>query len=161
MPTEHDLESGACDPRIVALAHPSLDHAVAEFAAEMRNEQRFFASATPKLRSSSLELLTADRGLRHGSMIDQRLIAMSRVGSGGRAVIAVTVDWRGRGVGRQLLLFTLQRAAAYGHRRVVFHSGRRSRAFVDLAESIGAVVVDQGCGRLDVVFAIERSARIA
>ena len=85
-------------------------------------------------------------------MVEQRLIGMSLVEHDGSAFIAVVQQQRRRGVGRQLLHATLQRAASHGHERVTFRSSWRSRAFVGLAESTGATVVDHGRGRVDLVF---------
>lgn len=146
---------------IVALAHPSVEAAIAGFADEMRGEQRFFATATPKLATSSLQRLVADGGIRLGVMIDQRLIAMSRVERDGSSVIAVVRAVRGRGVGRRLLESTLRRAADHGHERVVFHSSRRSKAFVELAAAVGATLVDQGRGQVDLIFEAEHYRHIA
>ena len=140
------------DRLLVALAHPSLEHAIALFADELAREQRFFGTAAPKLSLSSLGSLTTHRGIRLGMMVEQRLIGMSLVEPDGSAFIAVAQHQRRRGVGRQLLHATIQRAASHGHERVTFRSSWRSKAFVRLAESTGATVVDHGRGRVDVVF---------
>lgn len=140
------------DRLLVALAHPSLEHAIALFADELASEQRFFGTAAPKLPLSALNHLTTHRGIRLGMMVEQRLIGMSLVEHDGSAIIAVAQQQRRNGVGRELLQATLQRAASRGHERVAFRSSWRSRAFVGLAASIGATVVEHGRGRVDLVF---------
>ena len=146
------------DRLLVALAHPSLEQAIALFADELAREQRFFGTAAPKLPLSSLECLTTHGGIRLGMMVEQRLIGMSLVEPDGSAFIAVAQHQRRRGVGRQLLHATLQRAAAHGHDRVTFRSSWRCKAFVRLAESVDATVVDHGRGRIDLVFQVESLA---
>ncbi len=149
------------DHLLVALTHPSLEHTVAAFAAELMLEQRFFGTAAPKLPRASLENLTTPGGIRLGVMAGGRLVAMSRVEQDGAAVIAVLQQRRSQGIGRQLLEATLHRAATHGHDNVTFRSSWRSKSFIRLAESTGAAVVEHGRGRIDLVFAIGRSAHIA
>ena len=149
------------DHLLVALAHPSLEQAVAVFAAELLREQRFFGTAAPKLPRASLENLTTQGGIRLGIMVGRRLVGMSRVEHDGAAVIAVVQQHRGRGIGRELLERTLCRAAQHGHDDVTFRSSWRSKSFIRLAESTGAAVVEHGRGRIDLVFAVGTSAHIA
>ena len=85
---------------------------------------------------------------------------MSLVEHGGSEIIAVVQQQRRQDIGRQLLHATLERADAYGHERVTFRSSWRSRAFVGLAESIGATVVDHGRGRVDLAFQVESAALV-
>jgi GNAT superfamily N-acetyltransferase len=148
-------------PVLVALAHPSLEQAVAVFAEELSCEQRFFGTAAPRIPRASLENLTTRGGIRLGLMVGDQLVAMSRVEHDGAAVIAVVQRFRGQGLGRHLLESTLRRAATHGHDRITFRSSWRSRSFIGLAESTGATVVDHGRGRIDLVFAVGRSAHIA
>jgi GNAT superfamily N-acetyltransferase len=158
---DQEPNTAATDHLVVALAHPSLERAVTAFSEQLTSEQRFFGTAAPKLPSSSLEHLTTQGGIRLGVMVGHRLVGMSRVEDDGSAVIAVVQPWRGHGVGRQLLGSTLERAATLGHERVTFRSCWRSRAFIGLAESTGATVVDHGRGRIDLIFALERCTHIA
>ena len=158
---DHDLEPAAAERLVVALAHPSLDGAVAAFADELLREQRFFGTAAPKLPAAALCNLTTGGGTRLGMMVGGRLVGMARVDADGAAVIAVVQPLRGRGLGRELLQSTLRRAAAQGHDRVTFPSSWRSGAFIRLAESSGATVVDHGRGRLEVVFALRHLSYIA
>ena len=149
------------DHLLVALAHPSLEHSVADFAAALMFEQRFFGTAAPKLPRASLENLTTQGGIRLGVLAGGRLVAMSRVEQDGAAVIAVVQQHRGQGIGRQLLESTLRRTATHGHDDVTFRSSWRSKSFIRLAESTGAAVVEHGRGRIDLVFAVGTSAHIA
>ena len=150
----HPVETDPTEHLIVALGHPSVEQAIAAFAAELAREQRFFGTAAPRLPASSLSSLTTHGGIRLGTMVGQRLIGMSLVDHGGAAIIAIVQQQRRQGVGRHLLDATLRRAAAHGHERVTFRSSWRSRAFVGLAESVGATVVDHGRGRIDLVFEV-------
>ncbi len=152
------MENTTCEqPTLVALDHPSLVGIIDEFAGELRDEQRFFGpSSTPKPGRRLIERLTSPSDLRTGSMFDGRLVAMSRVGDDGVLDIVVVADWRGRGVGHVLLRHTLERAARIGHERIVLRSSRRSAAVAALGRAIGAVTVDRGQGRIDVVFPTHR-----
>ncbi|MFT4656921.1 MAG: GNAT superfamily N-acetyltransferase [Candidatus Aldehydirespiratoraceae bacterium] len=161
MPFDQTLEPSTTERFVVALAHPSLDDAVALFSTEIRAEQRYFGNAAPKLPASSLSRLNTPGGLRLGVMVNGRLIAMSRVDRDGDAVMAVVQPSRGQGVGRQLLQATLSRAASQGCERVIFRSSRRSKAFVSLAETVDATLVDHGSGRIDLIFAVKRITHIA
>ena len=156
-----DLKSNNSDHLLVALDHPSLGDAVAMLAAELDGERRFFGTPAPKLTASGLANLTAAGGIRLGVMSDRRLIAMSRVDDSGNTVLAVADRWRGRGVGQNLLLGTLIWAAEHGHERIVFHSSWRSKAFIALADSVGATIVDHGRGRVDLIFAMTQSKATA
>jgi GNAT superfamily N-acetyltransferase len=161
MRCEPDPRTATHERLVVALAHPSLEVAVAVFARQMRCEQRFFGTAAPKLPRSSLENLTTQGGIRLGVMVDHRLVAMSRVDHDGSAIIAVVQQHRGRGIGRQLLQTTLRRAARHGHRCVTFRSSRRSKAFIRLAESTGATVVDHDRGCTELIFAVDHATDIS
>ena len=149
-------------PIIVALDHPSIQHAVDRFATELKQEKRYFGpSATPAPFPSLIRELTQPGGLRLGTMVDGRLVAMARVADSGETALAVVDDWRNRGVGRSLLTFTARRAGELGHGRIVLHSSRRSRALASLGSTIGATTVDHGRGRIDLIFATERFAHTA
>ena len=155
------VDTDPAEHLLVALAHPSLEQAIAAFADELACEQRFFGTAAPKLPLSSLQHLTTHGGIRLGMMLGERLVGMSLVEHGGAATIAVVQQQRRRGVGRRLLRATLQRAAAHGHERVTFRTSWQSRGFVALAESVGATVVDHGRGRIDLVVEVAAIAPTA
>lgn len=149
-------------PLIVALDHPSLIEAIDQFAGELHNEQRFFGSSAASAPFPSLiNQVTSSGGMRLGMMIDGRIVAMARVEASGDTSIAVVADWRGRGIGRALLASTVRRASQMGLSRLVVRSSQRSRSVAALGRSVGAVTVDQGRGRVDLIFPIDRATRTA
>jgi len=149
-------------PLIVALDHPSLIEAIDQFADELHNEQRFFgSSAAPAPFPSLINRVTSSGGMRLGAMVDGHIVAMARVEDSGDTSIAVVADWRGRGIGRALLAATVRRAGQMGLSRLVVRSSQRSRSVAALGRSVGAVTVDQGRGRVDLIFPIDRAARTA
>ncbi len=140
-------------PLIVALEHPSLNDAIDRFADELRSEQRFFGPrAVPAPFPSLINRVVSTGGLRMGAMVDGRLIGMARVEHDGTTSIAVAADWRCRGVGGSLLAAAVRRAGDIGLGRVVLRSSRRSRSVTALGASVGATTVDQGGGRIDLIF---------
>jgi GNAT superfamily N-acetyltransferase len=137
---------------IVALDHPSLIDVVDQFAEDLRSEQRFFGRrATTAPFPSLINRLTSADGLRLGAQVDGRLVAMSRVDHRGDTSIAVVADARGQGIGRALLTATLQRAGQHGLGRLVLRSSQRSQSVAALGAAVGAMTVDQGCGRVDFI----------
>ena len=149
-------------PLIVALDHPSLIDAIDQFADELRCEQRFFGPrATPAPFPSLINRVTSAGGTRLGAMVDGQIVAMARVEASGDTSIAVSADWRGRGVGRALLLATVRRAGQIGISRLVLRSTQRSRSVAALGASVGAVTVDQGRGRVDLIFPTDYASRTA
>jgi GNAT superfamily N-acetyltransferase len=150
-------------PLIVALDHPSLIEDIDAFAADLRAEQRFFGpGANPAPFPSLINRLTSTGGVvRLGAMIGGQLIGMSRVEGGGDTTIAVVAEWRGRGVGGALLSATVRRAGEAGIGRVVLRSSRRSQSVAALGAAVGATTVDQGLGRIDLIFPTATRARTA
>lgn len=149
-------------PLIVALDHPSVTDSVDRFADVLRSEQRFFGRrAAPAPMPSLINRLTSTGGTRLGAMVDGQLVAMARVEPSGDTSIAVAADWRGRGIGGTLLSATVRRAGQLGLSRLVLRSSRRSRSVAALGASIGAVTVDQGLGRVDLIFPTDYAARTA
>lgn len=138
---------------IVAVDHPSLDHVVADFAQVLRDEpRRFGRRGTSKPMPSLINRLVSAGAARLGVLQDGRIVAMSRVEHDGTATIAVAAAHRGRGVARALLNATIERAAAAGHERIVLQTSLRATAIARLGAAAGATAVDQGCGRVDIVF---------
>jgi len=143
-------------PLIVALDHPSLCTVVDDFADELRSEQRFFGrQGTPAPFPSLINRLTSVGALRLGAQVDGRLVAMSRVSSRGDTTIAVVADMRCRGIGRALLSATLQRSGELGMGRLILRSSHRSRSVAAMGAAVGATMLDQGCGRLDLILPVQ------
>lgn len=139
-------------PLIVALDHPSVSEAVDRFADALRREQRFFGQrAAPAPFPSLINRVTSAGGMRLGAMVDGQIVGISRVEASGDTSIAVTADWRGFGVGAALLSASVHRAGQAGISRLVLRSTRRSRSVAALGASVGAVAVDQGRGRVDLI----------
>jgi GNAT superfamily N-acetyltransferase len=140
-------------PLIVALDHPSLIDAIDQFADELRREQRFFGPrATPAPFPSLINRVTSAGGTRLGAMVDGQIVAMARIEASGDTSIAVAAAWRGRGIGRALLSATVHRAGQIGIGRLVLRSTKRSRSVAALGATVGAITVDQGRGRVDLIF---------
>jgi GNAT superfamily N-acetyltransferase len=141
--------------RIVAIGHPSLITDVAAFLAELRDEPRRFgptASPVAKPFPSILRRLEEPADIRMGVYEDRRLIALGAVADDGEITLAVTRDRRADGVGRDLLIALVERSHGRGHRRLVLPASRRSSVLLDIAAELGAVAVDLGRGRVELVF---------
>jgi GNAT superfamily N-acetyltransferase len=94
-------------------------------------------------------------------MIDGDVVAIARVETSSDTSIAAAADWRARGIGQTLLIATVPRAGQMGLSRLVLRSSLRSRSVAALGASVGAVTVDQGRGRVDLIFPINFSTRTA
>lgn len=149
-------------PLIVALDHPSLIEAIDQFADELRSEQPCIGPGSAAAPPPSLiNRLTSAGGTRLGAMIDGQIVAMARVETTGDTSIAVVADWRGHGIGRTLLTATVRRAGQMGLSRLVLRASQRSRSVAALGRSVGAVTVDQGRGRVDLIFSTDFATRSA
>jgi len=149
-------------PLIVAIDHPSLDHAAHEFAENLRREQRFFgANSEPKPYPALINRVISTGAPRLGAMVDGAVVGMCRVQQDGHTSIVVDRSWRRRGIGRMLLTAAIERSAAAGVETLIVQTSRRGRGIAALGRSIGAAVVDQGCGRVDLILATQSPARTA
>lgn len=147
---------------VVALGHPSLTNCLAEFADQLRGEQRYFGrSAVPKPSRSMIERLMTLGSVNFGVMSNDQLIAMARVDDSSELDIAVLADWRGNGIGSLLLRHTIERAEFVGHERIVLHSSRRSRPVAAIGQRSDATAVDYGDGRVDIIFARQHRLGLA
>lgn len=149
---------------IVSIDHPSLTETVETFLQELRAEKRYFGAAArtgSKPFPSLINRLAHADGTRVGVFDDGRLVGLARVGGDSIVTVAVAADRRDQGIGADLLRTLLERAREQGHRRVVLPVSRRSDALVSVADDLGAVVVDLGRGRIDVIFEFACEARPA
>jgi len=150
--------------RIVAINHPSLTASVDGFLAELRTEKRFFGRPSgwgSKPFPSLIARLAEPSGLRMGALEGSRLIALANVGDDGEVALAIVADRRGCGIGADLLSNLLRRARRVGYRRLVLPTTHRSPALLAVADVLGAVAVDVGLGRVDLIFDVDRCAQLA
>jgi GNAT superfamily N-acetyltransferase len=150
--------------RIVAINHPSLTTSVDGFLAELRTEKRFFGRPSgwgSKPFPSLIARLAEPSGLRMGALEGGRLIALANVGDDGEVALAIVADRRGCGIGADLLSNLLRRARRVGYRRLVLPTTHRSPALLAVADVLGAVAVDVGLGRVDLIFDVDRCAQLA
>jgi GNAT superfamily N-acetyltransferase len=141
--------------RIAAADHPSLDTAVAEFAARLRAEPRYFGrldgSAPKPFPSLIARVCSRESGFRIAALYEGRVIGLARVDDRGEVYVVVAAAARGRGLGLALARAVVERARADGRTRLVLRSSRRSRAALALGVAMGFVAVDLGRGRVDLI----------
>jgi len=149
-------------PLIITIDHPSLDRAAHQFADVLRQEQRFFGpTSDPKPNPALINRLVSTGAPRLGAVVDGTVVGMCRVQHDGLTTIVVVRPWRRRGIGRILLTAATQRSAAAGLDTMVVQTSRRGRGIAALGRSIGAAVVDQGCGRIDLIVDTQSLSRTA
>ena len=139
---------------IVAARHPSLDQLMGDFLEDLRCESRFFgprARANPKPDRSLIDGLARLDGLRIAAIGYDRVVGACRVGSAGELLLAVAPGRRGQGIGTALLTSAAARAADLGWTRLLIRSSRRSEAMQRAASNVGAVALDTGQGRLEML----------
>jgi GNAT superfamily N-acetyltransferase len=150
------------DVRIIPADHPSLDAQVAQFAAVVRAEPRYFGRPNnpgPKPFPSLIaRVCSRESGFRIAALHEGRVVGLARVDDHGEVYVVVVAASRGRGVGLALARALVDRARADGCTRLVLRSSRRSRAAVALAESMGFVVVDVGRGQIELILDLVRAA---
>jgi GNAT superfamily N-acetyltransferase len=150
--------------RIVAINHPSLTASVDGFLHELRAEKRFFGRPSgwgTKPYPSLIARLADPAGLRMGAVEGGRLIALANVDGDGEVALAIVADRRGCGIGADLLSTLLRRAQRVGFRRLVLPTTYRSPALLAIADVLGAVAVEVGRGRVDLIFDVDRFAQLA
>ncbi|HSM67258.1 MAG TPA: GNAT family N-acetyltransferase [Ilumatobacteraceae bacterium] len=101
---------------VVAVDHPSLDGALAEFLGALRDELGRGGHTGSRTPSAELiERLAADRTMRLGVMAGARLVAVVAVDNDGAVALAVARDHRRRGIANDLMEVVHARAAAIGY----------------------------------------------
>lgn len=144
---------------IVAADHPSLDDAVAEFAAGLLAETRYFGRRGLKAARPSPALVrrltTAGCRNRLVGLIGGRIVAVAAVDDdaldGPELLIAVAADWRRRGLALALGREIVARATERGLERIVLRTSRRSSDVLDAGRELGLEAVDLGRGHLALV----------
>lgn len=127
------------EPRVVALAHPSLDRLVETFATQLCRDSRHDSTIDTRVTTSSSDQL-APRTLRLGLIVADRLISIVSVDAEGCAAIATLGAWQGSGVDRQLLSTAIERSLTLANTVPVFRCDRLDPSLVGLALSCGAEV---------------------
>lgn len=145
----------ATDIVIAAADHPSLDDTVDDLLLELRAEPRYFGPAADPDADTSLPALVDDLGrpgaIRLVALACDRVVGIARVDEGGDVVLAVGRGHRNRGIGTALLAATIHRAEQVGFTRLVLSAAHRSPAVCRAADRVGAIAVDHGDGRLDLI----------
>jgi len=127
------------EPRVVALAHPSLDRLVETFATQLRKDRRHDSTIDDRVTTMSSDQM-APRTLRLGLIVADRLISIVSIGADGQAAIATLDAWQGSGVDRQLLSTAIDRSLTMANTVPVFCNDRLDPSLVGLALSCGAEV---------------------
>jgi GNAT superfamily N-acetyltransferase len=150
--------------QIVAADHPSLVGDIDDFLERLQREQRYFgpsARLNPKPSRSLIEDLRVRSGFKMAAVECGRIVGLARVDGGGDLKIAVATEHRGRGVGTRLGRAMTERARDLHYRRLVLRSTRRSRAARRIGEELGAVVVEVGRGRTEIIMDLLGAERTA
>lgn len=101
---------------VVAVDHPSLDGALADFLTELRDELGHGGHAGSRTPPAELiDRLAAGRTMRLGVMAGHRLVAVAAVDNQGAVALAVARDHRRRGIANELMEVVHARATAIGY----------------------------------------------
>lgn len=164
-PAEHDLTSiVAGDIVVVAADHPSLADDIDAFLDRVQREQRFFgpsARSNPKPFRSLMASMRERGGFRMAAVECGRIVGLARVDRFGELFLVIGAEHRGRGVGTALGRAMAERARDLGHRRLVLRTSGRSRAARRIGDQLGAVVVDLGRGRTELIVELLPTVRSA
>jgi GNAT superfamily N-acetyltransferase len=147
---------------IVQVDHPSFARDVEAFLIELRDEPRYFgptAATNPKPFPSQIEALRNRGGFRVAAVETGRIVGLARVDGAGELTIAVVADRRGCGIGRALTTAALRRAGALHYRKVTLRTTHRAGAAQLMCEALGALAVERGDGRIDLVMHPVRAER--
>lgn len=150
--------------RIVAADHPSLGPDIDAFLDRVQREQRFFgptARRNPKPFASLMTALRERGGFRMAAVECGRIVGLARVDAAGELYMIIGPEHRGRGVGTALGRATAERSWGLGYSRIVLRTTKRSHAARRVGEALGAVVVDRGRGRTDVILDLIPAERTA
>ena len=144
------------DPDVIVAAadHPSLDEGVADFLTSLRCEPRYFgptARTSPKPFPSLVDSLGQRGAFRFAAVGYDRVVGLVKIDHDGDVVVAVDRGRRRRGIGSHLLETATVHAEMFGFSRLVLRTTHRSEAVRRTADRVGAIAVDQGRGRLDLI----------
>lgn len=149
---------------VVAADHPSLVGDIDAFLERLQREQRYFgptARANPKPFRSLIASLRERGGFRMAAVECGRIVGLARVDGAGELFLAVGPEHRNRGIGTALGLAMVARASDLHLRRLVLRSTRRSRDARRLGDQLGAVVIDLGRGRTELILDLVPTERTA
>jgi GNAT superfamily N-acetyltransferase len=144
---------------VAAPAHPSLDGAIARFAAALREESRWFGRRGADSPKPALTLIrrleVPEPGLRLAAVHDSEIVGLARIdvdaSCGPELLVAIAAPWRRRGVALALGRAVVARAHDRGLERIVLHTSYRSAELRDVGAALGFQVVDVGGGRVDLI----------
>lgn len=164
-----DTRTGTQSPhwsgvQIVAADHPALDGGIEAFLDELQREERFFgptARRNPKPSRSLIDTLRSRGGFKMAAVIDGRIVGLARVDGGGELKIAIGPEHRGCGIGTTLGRAVAERARDLHYRRLVLRSTKRSRAARRVGEELGAIVIEHGRGRMELIMDLIQSEQTA
>lgn len=104
------------DLLVIAVDHPSAIGKLDVFLDELRAEQRREVRGHSRVPFPELiDQLAAERTMRLGVLHGERLIAVAAVDNDGAVALAVTAEFRRRGIAAELMDIVAGRAAAIGY----------------------------------------------
>lgn len=161
----HDPATGQpADILVVAADHPSLAGDIDAFLDRVQLEQRYFgptARSNPKPFRSLMASLRERGGFRMAAIECGRIVGLARVDAAGELFLVVGAEHRGRGIGTALGGAMAARASDLQFTRLVLRTSRRSLAARRVGEELGAVVLDRGRGRTELILDLLPGARSA
>jgi len=149
---------------IVAADHPSLAGDIDVFLDRVEREQRWFGPSgrtNAKPFRSLIEAVRARGGFRMAAIECGRIVGLARVDGAGELFLVVGAEHRGRGIGSTLGRAVAVRAHDLRYTRLVLRTTRRGLAARRIGEQLGAISVDLGRGRTELILDLERLARTA
>lgn len=149
---------------VVAADHPSLADDIESFLERVQREQRYFgptARSNPKPFPSLVESLRARGGFRMAAVECGTIVGLARVDGAGEMFLAVGREHRNCGIGTALGHAMALRAGDLHYTRLVVRTSRRGLAARRIGEQLGAVVLDLGRGRTELLLDLARDERSA
>lgn len=150
--------------QFVAADHPSLAGDIDAFLVALDGEQRFFgptAGTNPKPFRSLLASLRERGGFRMAAIECGRIVGLARVDGAGELFVVVAPEQRGCGVDVALGRAMASRALDLHYGRLVLRTSARGTAAHGIAHELGAVVVELGRGRTELILDLAHGARSA